>query len=357
MRFHFGDCLLDDECLLLMRSGRPVTLRPKVFDLLVMLVRERERVVRREELFQALWSTTAVGAGSLSGLVNELRVALGETGRGLSSIRTVHARGYQFVARVRVDGPGETGRTQSGADRTDAAPATRSRTRVERWHRSLALVRRSGAHAVVAAVPEPSERVAWLARTMAESSSAGFVPRWGGMSGEVCDRVAADVMGQAPRRTDRIADSEAGSAGGERSPVALGLEVADPEPWVRAGGLLRLLDLLGQAPVLVIAAVAAGAEESVMRDLVGVDPRIESIAERATAEPVTDPVVDGAPPGESDGGIAGVLRALARADSAGFEAALRSMGFETVRTEPIRGVRRVEPTPPFAARLRDAEAI
>ena len=94
-----------------------------------------------------------------------------------------------------------------------------------------------------------------------------------------------------------------------------------------------------------------------MRDLVGVDPRIESIAERATAEPVTDPVVDGAPPGESDGGIAGVLRALARADSAGFEAALRSMGFETVRTEPIRGVRRVEPTPPFAARLRDAEAI
>src|SRR5678815_4059750 len=100
MRIRFGPFELDDERFQLTREGIAVPLRPKAFDLLLVLVRERERVVRREELFERLWSTTAVGFGSLSGLVNELRSALGECGRGPSSIRTVHARGYQFVASV-----------------------------------------------------------------------------------------------------------------------------------------------------------------------------------------------------------------------------------------------------------------
>jgi len=75
-------------------------MRPKVFDLLIYLVRHRERVVPREELVRVCWGETRVGEGSLSGLVNELRGALGEGARGSSSIRTVHARGYQFVAPV-----------------------------------------------------------------------------------------------------------------------------------------------------------------------------------------------------------------------------------------------------------------
>ena len=78
----------------------PILLRPKVFDLLAHLVRHRERVVRREELVEAVWQRTTVGPGSLSGLVNELRQALGEDRSKSSVIRTVHARGYQFVGRV-----------------------------------------------------------------------------------------------------------------------------------------------------------------------------------------------------------------------------------------------------------------
>ena len=96
MRIRFGSFELDEDRFELTRNGLAVALRPKVFDLLAMLVRERARVVRREEIFERLWSTTAVGFGSLAGLVNELRSALGESGRGPSSIRTVHARGYQF---------------------------------------------------------------------------------------------------------------------------------------------------------------------------------------------------------------------------------------------------------------------
>ena len=107
VKIRFGEFLLDEARYALLRSGEVVALRPKVFDLLVHLARHADRVVRREELVRVVWGGTRVGAGSLAGLVNELRRALGEHGRGASVIRTVHARGYQFVgdARDRADAP------------------------------------------------------------------------------------------------------------------------------------------------------------------------------------------------------------------------------------------------------------
>ena len=100
MALRFSGFLLDPERYTLERDGNRIAVRPKVFDLLAYLARNRHRIVRREELVEVLWGGPAVGPGSLSGLVNELRQALGESGRGPSSIRTVHGRGYQFVADV-----------------------------------------------------------------------------------------------------------------------------------------------------------------------------------------------------------------------------------------------------------------
>ncbi len=100
MRIQFGSYWLDDQRFILEREGLRVSIRPKVFDLLAYLARDRDRVVPREELVRALWGGAVVGTGSLSGLVNELRKLLREDGRGPSSIRTVHARGYQFVAQL-----------------------------------------------------------------------------------------------------------------------------------------------------------------------------------------------------------------------------------------------------------------
>ncbi len=100
MKIQFDEFFLDDQSYVFERSGVPISLRPKVFDLLVQLLRHRDRVVRREELVEAVWQRTTVGPGSLSGLVNELRQALGEGRENSSMIRTVHARGYQFVGKV-----------------------------------------------------------------------------------------------------------------------------------------------------------------------------------------------------------------------------------------------------------------
>ena len=120
MRIEFLDFELDPERFLLLRGGERVALRPKVFDLLIHLVEHRDRVVPRRELMQVVWGNAVVGPGSLSGLVNELRRALGESVATRSDraheaiLRTVHARGYQFVAAVRAG----SGAESKGKDRT-----------------------------------------------------------------------------------------------------------------------------------------------------------------------------------------------------------------------------------------------
>lgn len=106
MRIEFLDFELDTDRFLLLRGGVRLPLRPKAFDLLIHLIEHRDRVVPRKELVQVVWGSAVVGPGSLSGLVNELRRALGErmaSERDTACpaiLRTVHARGYQFVAPV-----------------------------------------------------------------------------------------------------------------------------------------------------------------------------------------------------------------------------------------------------------------
>lgn len=121
MPIYFADMRLDTLRFILSRSGSRVPLRPKAFDLLIYLVDHRDRVIPRFELVSLLWGETVVGSGSLSGLVNELRTAIGERGDSDSSIRTVHARGYQFVADVRVENEDDSG-SRVGAHRRKASP-------------------------------------------------------------------------------------------------------------------------------------------------------------------------------------------------------------------------------------------
>lgn len=140
MLIDFADMQLDALRFLLWRDGKPVALRPKVFDLLIHLVRNRERVVSREELRELLWGDTIVGSGSLSGLINELRTALGEPGGPNSSIRTVHARGYQFVAEVRA-AKGGNGHTEDKPNTPDytldyTLDKTPENTRNDNWGES-----------------------------------------------------------------------------------------------------------------------------------------------------------------------------------------------------------------------------
>jgi eukaryotic-like serine/threonine-protein kinase len=100
----FGRFRLDSAERLLLRSGQPVSLTPKAFDLLVYLVERHGRLVTKQELMRALWPETFVEEANLTYTVSTLRKALGEReGQDEQLIQTVPTRGYRFVAPVTHD--------------------------------------------------------------------------------------------------------------------------------------------------------------------------------------------------------------------------------------------------------------
>ena len=99
--YAFHSFRVDPARRLLLRSGCPVNLTAKVFDLLMVLIRSRERVVTRAELMQQLWPDTIVEDGNLSVGISALRKALAAGSEDAPIIETLPRVGYRFVAEVR----------------------------------------------------------------------------------------------------------------------------------------------------------------------------------------------------------------------------------------------------------------
>ena len=106
MRYRFRDVTLDDARYELLRDGAPVHVEPQVFEVLNYLVGNRGRVVAKTELLDAIWGDRFVSESALTSRIKSARKAVGDTGHEQSVIKTVHGRGYQFVAAVdeEVDG-------------------------------------------------------------------------------------------------------------------------------------------------------------------------------------------------------------------------------------------------------------
>ena len=100
MIFVFGDCELDLDRFELRRAGQLRPVEPQVFDLLAVLIRERHRVVPKEELLDTVWGSRFVSESALTSRVKAARQAIGDDGRNQRLIRTAHGRGYQFAASV-----------------------------------------------------------------------------------------------------------------------------------------------------------------------------------------------------------------------------------------------------------------
>ena len=102
MIYTFGEFELDNVQVRLMRGGRPVKLEPKVFSVLLYLLQNRDRVVTKNDLLDALWPGEFVTESALPRAVTAARRGVGDDRTRQWAIRTVHGRGYQFVADVRV---------------------------------------------------------------------------------------------------------------------------------------------------------------------------------------------------------------------------------------------------------------
>jgi TolB-like protein/Tfp pilus assembly protein PilF len=100
MTLAFGPCRVDLQRQELRRGDTVVHVEPQVFDLLVHLLRHRDRVVGKDELFDTIWQGRIVSEAALSSRINAARRAVGDDGDRQEVIRTVHKRGFRFVAEV-----------------------------------------------------------------------------------------------------------------------------------------------------------------------------------------------------------------------------------------------------------------
>lgn len=105
--FRFSNFELDGARRLLLKDGEPVTLNPKAFDLLFVLVQNRGEVLSKEELLERVWPGQFVEEGNLKVHISALRKAFGERKNEHRFIVTVPGRGYSFVADLEVGLNGE----------------------------------------------------------------------------------------------------------------------------------------------------------------------------------------------------------------------------------------------------------
>lgn len=108
MRYRFGDHILDVDRRELHRDGAFLTMEPQVFDLLVHLLHNRERVVGKDELIKHVWRGRSISDATLDSRVRSARLAVGDTGTRQSVIRTIPRRGVRFVADVAIEAANTT---------------------------------------------------------------------------------------------------------------------------------------------------------------------------------------------------------------------------------------------------------
>ena len=108
MQYRFAEFEIDLSQQELRRLGLAVHIEPQVFDLIVHLVRNRDRIVSKDELIETIWNGRIISEAALSSRINGARRALGDNGADQTLIRTLHKRGFRFVGDVQTVGALDT---------------------------------------------------------------------------------------------------------------------------------------------------------------------------------------------------------------------------------------------------------
>ena len=126
--YEFGKFRCDPREHLLLCAGKPVSLSPKSFEILVALIQSNGRLLTKDELMQQVWPDSFVEEANLTVNISALRKVLGETPGGQRYIETVPKRGYRFVAPVterQDDGKPSPSMQPSGVEQGDPLLAGR----------------------------------------------------------------------------------------------------------------------------------------------------------------------------------------------------------------------------------------
>ena len=122
MQFLFRDHLLDTDRRELSREQIPVAVEPQVFDLVVHLMENRDRVVSKDELIDKIWHGRSVSESTLTSRINAARKAIGDTGANQSLIRTIARKGFRFVGNVETKSRGATVEPRGSVTASYATP-------------------------------------------------------------------------------------------------------------------------------------------------------------------------------------------------------------------------------------------
>ena len=129
MSVRFGDFELDQERRQLLRSGEPVPLEPKAYELLKLLLERRPRALSKAQIRDVVWPGVFVTDTALGVAVNAIRQALGDDARQPRFIRTVHGFGYAFCGEACEHEDTATGAARDAASQA-SAPAGAARDAV-----------------------------------------------------------------------------------------------------------------------------------------------------------------------------------------------------------------------------------
>ena len=108
MTIRFDRYVVDTDRLELQRDGARVDIEPQVFSLLTYLIENRDRVVSKDELIEAVWQGRIVSDTTLNTRINAVRRSVGDDGKTQAIIRTIVRRGFRFVADIIAESPSQT---------------------------------------------------------------------------------------------------------------------------------------------------------------------------------------------------------------------------------------------------------
>ena len=109
MQFHFADYVLDTSARELRLRSELIAVEPQVYDLLLYLIENRDRVVTKDDLVASVWGGRVTSDATLTSRIYAVRKAVGDSGQQQKLIRTIPRKGLRFVGAVRTPSMDELG--------------------------------------------------------------------------------------------------------------------------------------------------------------------------------------------------------------------------------------------------------
>jgi TolB-like protein/Tfp pilus assembly protein PilF len=129
MLYAFDQFVLDTDRFEISKDGSPLRAEPQVIELLTYFLRNSGRLVTRDELVEAVWKGRVVSDSAISGRIKIARKLLGDNGRRQKYIRTIHKKGFAFIASAQGDEsagePGNDSASREGCPAAVAMPGAR----------------------------------------------------------------------------------------------------------------------------------------------------------------------------------------------------------------------------------------